>query len=175
MKLNKDWIIYFFNMCDTVAQKSKDPTKVGAVVIGPEKNVLGTAFNGFPMGVYDDPELEKERYEKPEKYDWTCHAEANIVALAARHGVRLEGATMFVNLQTCLECTKLLIQSGIKEIYCKFDEGTGEWREKLPRAIHMCKEAHVHVYAFDEFGKFHEGAGTGEHWATKCGPNKENY
>lgn len=170
MKLNKEWIHYFFDLCDTVARKSKDPsTKVGAVVIGPEKQVLGTAFNGFPMGVVD----HLKRLGKPEKYDWTCHAEANIVALAARHGVRLEGATLFCNLQTCLECTKLLIQAGIKEIYCRFDEGTGEWREKIPKAIGMCQEAGVQVYAFDEFGKFHEGAGTGEHWATKCFPKEE--
>jgi len=145
--LNKRWRDYFFNMCNAAASASKDTsTKVGAVVIGTEKNVLGTAFNGLPMGVRDDPEIYPERYEKPTKYLYVCHAEANIIALAARHGVRLEGSTLFVDLQTCVECCKLIIQAGIAEVYCKMDDGTGKWREHWPIALRMFKEAKVKIH-----------------------------
>ena len=142
--LSDSWQSYFFDMCDTVSKKSKDlSTKVGAVVVGPEKNVLGTAFNGLPMGVRDDPKRFPERYSKPDKYLYVSHAEANIIALAARHGVRLEGSMLFVNLHPCVECAKLIIQAGIKEVYCRSDEGTGNWREYLPTVRAMFNEADV--------------------------------
>ncbi len=95
------------------------------------------------MGVEDDPDKLPERYYKPGKYIYVCHAEANIIALAARHGVRLDGSTLFVNLQPCVECCKLIIQAGIKEIYCKQDTGTGTWREHWPVVQQMCYEAGV--------------------------------
>jgi len=169
--MRNSWISYFFVLCDAVSTKSKDPTtKVGAVVIGTEKQVLGTAFNGLPMGVYDNPTPDMDylnRYSKEKKYDYTCHAEANIIALAARHGTRLEEATLFVNLHPCCECTKLIIQAGIKEVYCKFDEGSGAWREKIPLAIEMCREAGVKVFVFDGYGRPYKDKGTG-HDHTHC-------
>jgi dCMP deaminase len=163
--MKNSWISYFFVLCDAVSTKSKDPTtKVGAVVIGSQHQVLGTAFNGLPMGVYDNPTPDMDfnnRYTKEKKYDYMSHAEANIIALAARHGVRLDGAKLFVNLQPCCECTKLIIQAGIKEVYCRKDEGTGGWREKIPIAMDMCSEAGVKVFVFDEFGKQDMAEGTG--------------
>lgn len=161
--MKKSWIKYFFDICDTVARKSKDPTtKVGAVIVGSQNQVLGTAFNGLPMGVPDFVEGTSDRYEKPQKYIYTVHAEANIIALAARHGVRLDGSILFCNLQPCVECTKLIIQAGIKEVYCRVDEGTGDWRELLVFAKIMCKESGVKIFAFDELGGFQIEAGTGD-------------
>jgi dCMP deaminase len=52
-----NWHEYFFKMVDLAAQKSKDPTTpVGAIVVGPDKEIRATGFNGFPRGVHDLPE-----------------------------------------------------------------------------------------------------------------------
>lgn len=111
------WDLHLINMAQFVAQKSKDPsTKVGAVVVGPGNEILTTGFNGFPRGVneVDFP----ERWERPEKYDWVVHAEANCVANAARIGVSLLGATMYLNFEPspCCHCTGMVTQAGIVRI-----------------------------------------------------------
>ena len=142
------WADYYLGLCDYVATKSKDTTKVGAVAVSPDNHVLGTAYNGIPMGVEDDPEKYPERYEKPTKYTYTMHAEANIVALAAKHGVRLKGAELYVNLHPCAECVRLLIQAGIKKIHCVPDEGSGAWRETLDEARQMLEEAGVELQTY---------------------------
>ena len=148
--MNKKWIDYFFNICDTVAEQSKDlNTKVGAVLIGEHKQVIGTAYNGFPMGVMDDIKGLPARYSKKYKYLYTCHAEENIVALAARHGVRTDGSVLFVNQTPCIDCTRLIIQAGIKEVHFRKTEGTGEWRQHLVRARGMFEEANIKIYGYE--------------------------
>jgi len=111
------WDLYFIKMAHLIASKSKDPsTKVGAVVVGPDNEVLTTGFNGFPRGV---EEVEfPERWERPEKYNWIVHAEANCVANAARVGVRLKDSTMYMNFapSPCTGCTGLTINAGITTI-----------------------------------------------------------
>ena len=82
------------------ALKSKDSTQVGAVAIGLHKQVVETGFNGPPRGVLDSP----ERRERPAKYLFAAHAEANLVATAAR--ARLEGTTVYVTHFCCSGCAK---------------------------------------------------------------------
>ena len=156
--MKRSWTDYFFDICDTVSKKSKDPsTKVGAVAIGPAKNIISTAFNGLPMGVSDSAESFPERYTKPDKYLYVSHAEANIVALAARHGIKLEGATLFCNLTPCIECTKLIIQSGIKQVHYKTTNGSGLWRMHLHKAYQMFTEAGVLCVEYNSDGDIIRG------------------
>lgn len=110
------WDKHFIKMAQLMATKSKDPsTKVGCVVVGPDNEVLSTGFNGFPRGV---DEYDATRWERPEKYSWVIHAEANAVANAARVGVSLKNAKMYMNFMPtpCTGCTQLIIQSGIRTI-----------------------------------------------------------
>lgn len=92
------------------ALKSKDSTQVGAVAIGLHKQVVETGFNGPPRGVLDSP----ERRERPAKYLFAAHAEANLVATAAR--ARLEGTTVYVTHFCCSGCAKSLIQAGVSRV-----------------------------------------------------------
>lgn len=116
-RIATSWDLYFIKMCHLIASKSKDPsTKVGAVAVGPGNEILSTGFNGFPRGVneVDFP----ERWERPEKYDWIVHAEANLVANAARIGVPLLNSTMYMNFapSPCTGCTGLVSNAGITTI-----------------------------------------------------------
>lgn len=91
------------------ATRSKDTTKVGAVLVGKNNEVLLTAYNGPPIGVQD----KLERFVRPEKYLWASHAEANLIAFAARNGIRTEGLGVVVTHCPCASCARSLIQAGI--------------------------------------------------------------
>ena len=112
--MNSGWITYFLNICVAVAQKSKDPsTKVGCVIVNGHNAILSTGYNGLPRNVMEQP----ARYERPAKYRWTEHAERNAIYNAARHGISLDGATLFVTgLPPCADCARAIIQCGIKEV-----------------------------------------------------------
>ena len=151
------WLNYFFTLAQAAGDISKDPsTKVGAVIVK-DKYVLGTGFNGFPCGVHDDQKEYSHRYERPIKYDYTAHAEANALMQCCLHGRSTKDATIFVTHQPCIECTKLLIQAGIKQIFFnnytlppKDGYDPADWRSKLSLAENMCSEAGVIFYGFDK-------------------------
>jgi len=113
---NLSWDQLFILQAQVIAQKSKDDsTKVGCVIVGDDNVVLSMGFNGFPR---DIDETIPSRWERPEKYNWVEHAERNAIFNAARHGIRLCGARAYLNFEPrpCADCTRALIQAGIKEI-----------------------------------------------------------
>lgn len=110
------WDELFILQATVIAQKSKDPsTKVGCVIVGDDNAILSMGFNGFPRGV---DENDPSRWQSPEKYHWVEHAERNAIYNAARHGINLMGARAYLNFEPkpCADCTRALIQAGIKEI-----------------------------------------------------------
>lgn len=107
------WDRRFIALAAHIAAWSKDPsTKVGCVVVGPDREIVTTGYNGFPRGVDDDP----KRMERPAKYLWTSHAEENAVAHAARIGVSLKGCTAYVTHSPCSRCARGLIQAGVRRV-----------------------------------------------------------
>lgn len=103
---------YFLALCDMVAQRSKDPsTQVGAVIVR-DGDILATGYNGFPAGLDETP----ERWERPTKYGYVVHAEENAVLRAARQGVSIKDATLYVSLAPCVKCARFIANSGIQEI-----------------------------------------------------------
>ncbi len=109
------WDEYFLWIAEAVALKSKDPRcRVGAVIVSQDNIVLSTGFNGLARGVYDDDRVLRDAEEKLRVI---CHAEANAIVNAARIGVALQGASIFVNKFPCLACCNAIIQAGIKRIY----------------------------------------------------------
>lgn len=131
-----------------IAGLSKDrSTKVGAVVFGPEWETRSTGYNGFPRGVDDNIEA---RHERPAKYKWTVHAEANAIAAAARSGVSLKNCTLVVTaLHPCAQCAALIIQAGISSVVCPPQTVSASWAEEAEIARTMFAEAGVSVYYLD--------------------------
>lgn len=113
-----NWTAYYMGFAHWAAQKSKDTTKVGAILVGPDGEVRLTGYNGPPRGVHDTP----ERRERPAKYLYASHAEANLVAFAAREGIRTAGCTVYVTHAPCASCARTLIQAGVKRVV--FGRGT---------------------------------------------------
>lgn len=137
------WDRRFLRIAAEVAQWSKDPSsQVGAVAVR-DLRVLGTGYNGFPRGVADDARL----MDRKAKYPRIVHAEANVISWAARQGVSLAGAILYVYpLHPCPECAKLIVQSGIKEVVFEaMGETPDRWRDAFGIAADLLDEAGVSV------------------------------
>lgn len=112
MKAN--WIKKFVDLANTIAGWSKDnSTKVGAVAVNDDYRVLSIGYNGFPQGVNDNI---PERKERPLKYDYTEHAERNLIYTAASEGITLRNSTIVTTLFPCPDCARGIIQSKIKRV-----------------------------------------------------------
>lgn len=112
--MNKDWDLFFMKMVYLIANKSKDTsTKIGAIIVNDNNQIIKIGYNGFPIGIDDSVE---ERFQRPLKYAYTAHAEANAIFFAARDGAKIEGCKLYTNALCCNECAKAVIQSGISEV-----------------------------------------------------------
>lgn len=112
--------------------------KVGAVIVKDDR-IISIGYNGMPSGwdntcedaIYDNYG-GKALITKPE----VLHAESNAIAKLARSTESGEGATMFITCAPCIECAKLIYQSGIKEVF--YDE---EYRsDEGVKFLNKCKD-----------------------------------
>lgn len=84
--------------------------KVGAVIVK-DRMIISDGFNGTPTG-FENPCEDEEGYTK-----WyVLHAEANAILKVAKSTQNAEGATLYITLSPCKECSKLIIQAGIKRV-----------------------------------------------------------
>ena len=112
----------FINIATEIASASKCVSKkVGAVIVK-DGRILSTGYNGTPPGYINCNQYWNNQYTK-EHHEWSktyeIHAEMNAIIWAARKGISIEGATIYVTLEPCSECSKNLIASGIKRIVYK--------------------------------------------------------
>lgn len=84
--------------------------KVGALIVK-GKMIISDGYNGTPSGFENVCELDNGT-TKP----YVLHAEANAITKIAKSGNNSEGATLYVTASPCLECSKLIIQSGIRRV-----------------------------------------------------------
>jgi dCMP deaminase len=110
------WDEYFMGVALLSAQRSKDPnTQVGACIVNQQKKIVGVGYNGFPTGCSDeDLPWNREGDFLETKYPFICHAELNAILNSISRD--LKGCTIYVALFPCNECTKAIIQSGIREV-----------------------------------------------------------
>lgn len=113
-----DWNTYFMKIARQVATRSTcDRKHVGAVIVR-DKNILSTGYNGSIAGM---PHCDDVGHMMEDGHCVaTIHAEANAILQAAKHGVRIEGADIYITASPCWNCFKLIANSGIRKIY--FDE-----------------------------------------------------
>lgn len=110
------WDDYFMAVALLSAQRSKDPnTQVGACVANEQNKIVGVGYNGLPWGCSDDEfPWQRDGDFLQTKYPYVCHAELN--AVINSNSFNLHNCRIYVGLFPCNECTKVIIQSGIKEI-----------------------------------------------------------
>lgn len=111
MEKQKKYDIAYLNMAKVWAQLSHCTRKqVGALIV---KNgmIISDGYNGTPTGF----ENQCEDCNGDTKW-YTLHAEANALLKCARHGQSCEGATLYQTHSPCRDCSKLILQSGIKRV-----------------------------------------------------------
>lgn len=135
MTLSK-WDARYLDLAQHVAGWSRDPsTKVGAVVVRPDKTIASMGFNGFPRGVLDDERLN----DREVKLRMILHAEQNAILSAHE---RLAECTVYVwPMPPCSHCAAVLIQAGIKRVVAPSPQR--RWVESCLLGREMLREAGV--------------------------------
>jgi dCMP deaminase len=106
--------------------------KVGALIVK-NKMIISDGYNGTPSGFENICEDENNN-TKP----YVLHAEANAITKVAKSGNSSDGATLYVTSSPCLECSKLIIQAGIKRVV--FTESY-----RIEDGINLLKRANIEV------------------------------
>ena len=143
-KTMTNWDQRFLNLAKHISEWSKDPsTKVGCVVVGPDREIRSTGFNGLPRGIEDNDERLNNREIK---YPLICHAEENAIMHAARIGISLKDCTAYVTWPPCTRCARSLIQAGVSTIiYPKDIDIPDRWMEDFNLSLNMLKEAKINI------------------------------
>ena len=114
-KGRSSWDDYFMQIALEVATRSTcDRKNVGAVIVR-DKMILSTGYNGSIRGLAHCDEVGHEMENG--HYVRTVHAEANAIAQAARNGVAIDGADIYVTASPCYNCFKLIANSGIQRVF----------------------------------------------------------
>jgi dCMP deaminase len=147
--------LQFFELADQAKTKSCDKhTKLGAIIIDINGNVLIESCNTMPTGI----KITDERLERPIKYQYIEHAERNACFYASKHGIKLEGTIMCMSCNPipCTECARAIIQSGIKMIIGRDIENVAskKWDDSCNFALDLLKEADIIIVFINENGKF---------------------
>ena len=141
------WDQRFLDLAKHISAWSKDPsTKVGAVAVF-DRRILATGYNGFPRGVAD---LPGRLHDRAEKLMRTVHAEANIIAQAARNGVSLNKATVYVwPFLPCSSCCTSLIQAGVTRVVVPDLPIPDRWEASFKLSQQMFEETGVELTLMD--------------------------
>ena len=116
------WDEYFMTLANQVATRTTCIRRAVGCVLVRDKRILATGYNGAPSGLKHCAEVGclRQQLNVPsgEKHELcrALHAEQNALIQAARYGIPVAGATIYVNTQPCVMCAKMLINAGIKEI-----------------------------------------------------------
>ncbi len=110
--------------------------KVGALIVK-DKMIISDGYNGTPAGFENICE-DENNLTKP----YVLHAEANAITKIARSNNSSEDATMYVTASPCIECSKLIIQAGIKRVV--YSE-----HYRLEDGIELLKRAGIEVVFID--------------------------
>lgn len=150
------WDEYFMNICKMVAERATcDRGRSGCIIVK-DKRILCTGYVGSPPGFPhcdDVGHMLRKVFDENGNVTQHCvrtiHAEQNAIIQAARFGIAIEGATMYVTMEPCFTCAKMIVTAGIKRVVCGKRYHAGEETRKL------FKEAGVELVVLkDEVEKY---------------------
>lgn len=132
-KMNRpNWDEYFFGVLNAISKRATCDRGRNGCVIVKDNQILVTGYIGSPPGFphCDDVghQMKKVIHENKEVSSHcvrTIHAEQNAICQAAKRGVSINGATLYIKMTPCTVCARLLISCGIKEVKCirKYHQG----------------------------------------------------
>ena len=135
MKKRIDWEQYFMIEAALLASRSTcKRLSVGAVLVR-DKRIIAGGYNGSVSG--DDHCIDEGCYLRDGHCVRTIHAEMNAILQCARFGMSTDGASLYVTDFPCLQCTKSLLQAGIKEINYIRNYHNDDYAMKLIKLKHV--------------------------------------
>ncbi len=120
------WDEYFIKLSQMVGSRGTcDRGRSGCVIVR-DKRVIATGYVGSPPGLpHCDEEghlmhvITKEDGTVSKHCVRTIHAEQNAICQAAKYGISLEGATIYVKMEPCYVCARMIVAIGIKRVVCE--------------------------------------------------------
>ena len=145
----------FLKIAHTISTESKCVShQVGAIIVKDDR-IVSTGYNGTPSGMINccdharnegwvepkyspihphDNIIKLNQDYRQNHVEWSrkneIHAEINAIVFAAKFGISIQGATMYTTISPCIECSKAIIQSGIKRLVCsaEYDRAEKDWK-----------------------------------------------
>jgi dCMP deaminase len=113
--MRQTWEQYFMDIAQTVSSRATcDRKHVGAVIVR-DRTILSTGYNGSVIGM---PHCDDEGHDLVNNHCVrTVHSEQNAICQAAKNGVAVDGADMYINTFPCWQCFKIMANSGIRRVY----------------------------------------------------------
>ena len=142
-----DKSLSYLAVATAIAALSKDQsTQVGALIVGKGGEFVASGWNGAPRGCSAD-EAGDVRGDRPEKYFWFSHAEANAITNAARVGTPLAGSSIVVTHFPCMDCARAIVQAGIVRVVTRKPnvDFYDRWEAHIVRAKRLFNECGVEV------------------------------
>jgi dCMP deaminase len=154
--IRPSWDDYFNDIMLAVAERGTCDRGHSACVFVKDKQILATGYAGSPIGF---PHCDEVGHDLRKSFNEdgtvsqhcvrTVHAEQNALCQAAKRGISLDGATVYVNMTPCRTCAMLLINCGIKRVYAERKYHTGKESEQ------MFKKARIRLeYKFNEVKQY---------------------
>lgn len=116
------WDVYFMNIAHTVATRSNCCRRQVAAIIVRDRRIISTGYNGTPRGVRNCseggcPRCNSDTPSGQGLDECLCsHGEENAIVQAAYHGIAVKDATLYTTFSPCLQCAKMIINAGIREV-----------------------------------------------------------
>lgn len=125
------WTEYFSDLCKLVSKRSPcERLQVGCVLVKDDR-IIATGYNGFlPNAPHQS--IVVDNHEQA-----TIHAEQNCIADCAKRGVETAGSVAYITHYPCINCYKILLASGIKEINYIEDYKNNEIIEQINKNLHI--------------------------------------
>ena len=140
---------YYLDIAETVLERATCLRRVYGAIIVKNDEIISTGYNGSPRGRKNCVDMgfctrEAMQVPRGERYELcrSVHAEANAITKVAKSGNSSLGATLYVTASPCIECSKLIIQAGIKRVVYK-----DEYR--LTDGVDLLRKAGIKVEKID--------------------------
>ncbi|MCD4693775.1 cytidine/deoxycytidylate deaminase family protein [bacterium] len=132
------WDEYFMKIVEVISTRGTcDRGRTGCAIVK-NNRIISTGYVGSPIGLAHCDEVGHEMHtvthpdgHKTRHCIRTTHAEQNAICQAARSGISLEGATLYIKMTPCYVCAKMLINAGIKRVVCEKDYHAGERSKQI--------------------------------------------
>ena len=120
--MKQKYIDYLKKICVETSKLSTCVSKqVGALLIK-DNRIIAIGYNGVPSGIKHCDELfDKNNFDREKHHEWSklneYHAEENVLLFCLRHGINISDSQLMSSLSPCINCAKLISNSGIKKFY----------------------------------------------------------